>query len=257
MPDAVTQPRARDLGWRTVAALVVGLTLVRLLVLFATPLDLYPDEAQYWLWSRALDFGYYSKPPMIAWTIWATTAIGGDAEPWVRFASPFYHAGAALAVYGVGRRLYGPPTALAGAAFYALMPGIQLSAAIIATDAPLLFFLSLFLWSYVNLQSAEHSRGRLLAAAACGATLGLAFLSKYAALYAVIGLTLHLSVSRQARAAWGWPTIGAGLAAFALILAPNIAWNAAHHFATVQHTAANAAWGGRQLFNAAELLDFL
>ena len=31
--------------------------------------ELYPDEAQYWLWSRTLDFGYFSKPPMVAWTI--------------------------------------------------------------------------------------------------------------------------------------------------------------------------------------------
>lgn len=34
-----------------------------------------PDEAQYWTWSRHLDWGYYSKPPAIAWQIWASCAI--------------------------------------------------------------------------------------------------------------------------------------------------------------------------------------
>ena len=66
---------------RAAILLIAGLTLVRLVTLFSTPLELYPDEAQYWLWSRTLDFGYYSKPPVIAWAIWATTKLGGDAEP--------------------------------------------------------------------------------------------------------------------------------------------------------------------------------
>jgi hypothetical protein len=44
---------------RAAVLLIAGLTLIRLVALFSTPLELYPDEAQYWLWSRALDFGYY------------------------------------------------------------------------------------------------------------------------------------------------------------------------------------------------------
>jgi hypothetical protein len=31
--------------------------------------DLFVDEAQYWFGRRNIDFGYYSKPPMIAWVI--------------------------------------------------------------------------------------------------------------------------------------------------------------------------------------------
>jgi 4-amino-4-deoxy-L-arabinose transferase-like glycosyltransferase len=147
-----------DDPWRAAVVLTATLTLARLVMLFASPLDLYPDEAQYWLWSRSLDLGYFSKPPLIAWTIWATTAIGGDAEPWVRLASPLFHAGATLAVFALGHRLYGASIGLAGAALYALMPGVQLSAAIMATDAPLLCFLGLALVAYARLQSAE---GRL------------------------------------------------------------------------------------------------
>ena len=65
--------------WRSVLMVVAGLTLARIAALFLTPLQLYPDEAQYWLWSRTLDWGYYSKPPVIAWLIWSTTHVGGDA----------------------------------------------------------------------------------------------------------------------------------------------------------------------------------
>jgi hypothetical protein len=37
------------------------------------------------------------------------------------------------------------------------------------------------------------------------------------------------------------------------VLAPNVAWNATHGFATLHHTAANAAWNGVQLFNLAAM----
>jgi 4-amino-4-deoxy-L-arabinose transferase-like glycosyltransferase len=241
--------------WRAAVLLVAALTVVRLVVLFASPLELYPDEAQYWLWSRTLDFGYYSKPPMIAWAIWATTAFGGDAEPWVRASAVVFQAGATLTVFAIGLRLYGGGAALAGAALYALMPGVQLSSLVAATDAPLLFFLGLTILAYVELQRAEGRRALGLSAA-LGVGLGLAFLSKYAAVYFLVGLAAHLLISRDARAAWTPARAGLVALAAAAILAPNVVWNATHGFATLHHTAANAAWGGRQLFNFAELGEF-
>jgi 4-amino-4-deoxy-L-arabinose transferase-like glycosyltransferase len=46
-----------------------------------------PDEAQYWTWSKDLSFGYYSKPPGIAWQIWLGTLYAGDTELGVRLLS--------------------------------------------------------------------------------------------------------------------------------------------------------------------------
>jgi len=242
--------------WRTVGLLVAGLTLARVVTLFVSPLQLYPDEAQYWLWSRTLDWGYYSKPPMVAWAIWTTTALGGDAEPWVRLSAPLFHAGATLAVFAIGRRLYDEAAGFAAAALYMLMPGVQLSSMVMATDAPLLFFLALALLAYVELPHTEGRR-RLGVAAGFGAAMGLAFLSKYAAVYALLGAGLHLALSREARAPWRPGTIAAAAAALALVLVPNLAWNATHGFATLQHTAANANWRGHRLFNPAELAEFV
>ena len=110
-------------AWRLALWLVAALTILRLAVLFITPLELYPDEAQYWLWSRTLDFGYFSKPPMIAWVIAATTSLG-DAEPFVRLAAPLLNGATALALFGVGQRLYGWKTGLAACLVYSLMPGV-------------------------------------------------------------------------------------------------------------------------------------
>lgn len=231
-----------------------ALTLARLVALFGTRLELYPDEAQYWIWSRHLDWGYFSKPPMVAWAIRATTAIGGDAEPWVRLSAPLFHLGATLAIFAAGRRLYAPAVGFAAAGLYALTPAIQLSALVAATDAPLLFFLSVSLWAYAALQQSDRKAGW---AALLGASLGLALLSKYAGAYALAGIGLHLSLSRSARAAWTPPASLGAIGACAACLAPNLAWNIAHGFQTFEHTAANAALGAHGAIHPPGLAQFL
>ena len=55
--------------------IILTITLWRIVLLRFDTTDLFVDEAQYWLWSQHLDFGYYSKPPMIAWVIRAATAL--------------------------------------------------------------------------------------------------------------------------------------------------------------------------------------
>ena len=44
-----------------------------------TDLDLFGDEAQYWLWSKKLDYGYYSKPPLLSWTIALVCSFFGNS----------------------------------------------------------------------------------------------------------------------------------------------------------------------------------
>jgi 4-amino-4-deoxy-L-arabinose transferase-like glycosyltransferase len=223
-----------------IVAILGALTIVRIVVLFATPLELYPDEAQYWLWSRDLAFGYFSKPPLIAWLIRATTAMGGQSEPWVRLSAPILHGLTALFLALAGRKLYGVGVGLAAAAIYSLSPGVQLSSAVIATDAPLMVCLSLTLWAYAAWWAAGDKRETTLAAAGFGLALGAAFLAKYAALYFLAGAIAHAVFSRSARRRWRTADVLFSALGFFLVAAPNIAWNVAHHFQTVAHTAADA-----------------
>ncbi|MFZ0268552.1 ArnT family glycosyltransferase [Caulobacter sp.] len=248
-------------AWRLTLVFVGVLTILRMAAIFTTPLELYPDEAQYWLWSRHLDFGYFSKPPMIAWLIWVTTRIGGDAEPWLRAGSPVLNALTALVIGRIAQRLYGGQPngkwiGMVAAAVFSLMPGIQLSSVLITTDTPLLFFLALMLWACVALPDAPP-RLRPWLAAGMGAALGLALLSKYAAIYALVGLAAHLFLSRQARRAWTPVMAAAFLAALSAVFAPNLIWNYQHHFSTLEHTVANANWKTGRLLNPLELFRFV
>lgn len=66
--------------------LFVKAILAACLILYSG-VGLSPDEAQYWTWSKKLAWGYYSKPPGIAWQIRLGTFFFGDTEFGVRFGS--------------------------------------------------------------------------------------------------------------------------------------------------------------------------
>lgn len=231
------------------------LFVLRVALLFTTYTNLYPDEAQYWLWSRELDFGYYSKPPMIAWLIHLST-LGSDAEPFVRLFAPVLHLGAALFLWGAGKRLFNEATGLTAAIIYSLMPGVVLSSAVISTDAPLMFFLAATLYFYSLFLTTPDERGRLKAALGMGVAFGAAFLSKYACLYFLIGAAAHAVFAPSVRRCWNWRSLALFAGAFVVLMSPNLYWNANHGFQTVSHTADNANWHWGKLFNPVSMLTF-
>ncbi len=68
--------------WRALAALLI-LAATGLHVAYLAkdcPLDLAPDEAHYWDWSRHLDWSYYSKGPLVAYLIRAGCELAGPVS---------------------------------------------------------------------------------------------------------------------------------------------------------------------------------
>lgn len=93
-----------------------ALLAFRLVALAYAGTDLFFDEAQYWSWSRALDFGYFSKPPLIAWLIAGSGALCGQSEFCIRLASPIlYTLAASLIFFGGPDALRRPHRILVGA----------------------------------------------------------------------------------------------------------------------------------------------
>ena len=228
------------------------LTVLRLGALAFQSLDLGPDEAQYWAWSQAPAFGYFSKPPIIAWLIAFTTRLAGDGEFAVRMAAPLLHGATALIVYALTRKLYGERTGFWSAIVFATLPAVSFSSALITTDVPLLFFWAGALYVLVEaLDRPSLSRAVLL-----GALIGLGLLAKYAMAYFFLcaGLAAFL-VPGLRKLVLGWFGLVTVLVA-ALVFAPNIVWNMHHGFATVAHTAANANLS-QELIHPSSLGEFL
>jgi 4-amino-4-deoxy-L-arabinose transferase-like glycosyltransferase len=73
------------------------------LIILYSGIGLMPDEAQYWTWSKELSYGYYSKPPGIAWQIAFGTWLFGDTEFGVRFGSIILSFVLSLGIYWLAR----------------------------------------------------------------------------------------------------------------------------------------------------------
>ena len=224
------------------AAGLAALTAWRLFALQASPLTLMFDEAQYWTWSCEPAFGYYSKPPMIAWIIAAATGLCGDGEACVRAASPILHLAGAGAVFLLARRLFDRRAGLAAAALYATLPGVAFSSTVISTDVPLLLFWALALF-FLHRALCGDRRADWLA---FGLAFGGGLLAKYTMvlLLPCAALFLVLAPRRPGRPAWRNPRLFAALAVALAVVSPNLAWNAAHGFATLAHVGDNANLGG-------------
>lgn len=228
---------------------VLALTALRLLWLAANPFDLYPDEAQYWLWSRHLAFGYYSKPPLVAWLIALSTALFGNSEFAVRLSAPLLHAIAAFFLYGIGSRLYDRRVGFWSALAYATLPGVSVSAFLMTTDAILLPCWAAALYAFIRAREEERALWWIVA----GIAIGLGFLAKYAMVYFLLSAFAFVLLFPDERRHWKGLCAASGIAF--LVLLPNLWWNWGNGFASFGAVERNAALAG-PLFHPLALLRF-
>jgi 4-amino-4-deoxy-L-arabinose transferase-like glycosyltransferase len=237
---------------RSGLVIILAITLWRIVLLKFDTTDLFVDEAQYWLWSQHLDFGYYSKPPMIAWVIRVFTALGGSDDIfWIRVAGPIFHAGTALVLMAMARRFVGPGIAGWTGVTFATAPAVALSSVFFSTDDILLFFIAIALAAYLGLTE-RRSIGLALV---MGVAFGLAFLTKYAVLFLLPGGVVALALIREARISWRDFVIAA--VSSVIVAAPNLWWNLAHDITTVRHTQDIAHWSKPGLHLAGGIGFFL
>ncbi|MBY0383415.1 MAG: glycosyltransferase family 39 protein [Xanthobacteraceae bacterium] len=233
-------------------AILFVLTVVRLIGLKFSTVDLFFDEAQYWSWAQHPEFGYFSKPPLLAWLIAASEHVCGSSEACVRAPAPVIYFCIATIVYFIARRLYDERTAFWSGLAIALATGVVFSARIISTDVPLLLFWSLALLAYVELLE----RPRWSWTVVLGVAVGLGLLAKYAMVYFYLGVALTALFDSRARALlrtgmfWGSALIAL------LVLLPNLFWIASHDFVTFKHTGDNIQGNGPG-FRPLEGLSFI
>ena len=108
-------------------------------------------RAQYWGWSKDMDWGFYSKPPVVASWIWITTGLFGDSEFAVRLSSPIIHGFTSIVIYFIGQTLYNSKTGLLSSIAYLTLPAVTLSSTLVSTDPSLLLFWALGLLFFVNI----------------------------------------------------------------------------------------------------------
>ena len=209
-------------------ASLAALTLARLAVARFAPLA--PDEAYYWVWSRALAPGYLDAPPMVALWIRAGTWLAGPGALGVRLLGPLAAALGSLLLWDAGERLLpGRGAGLAGAALLNATLLFGVGAVVMTPDTPLLFFWVACLWALARFLGARRGAWLVLA----GLFGGLALDSKYTAVLLAPAILLWLLAVPELRRWLVHPALWLGALAGAAVFAPVLAWNAAHGWASL------------------------
>jgi 4-amino-4-deoxy-L-arabinose transferase-like glycosyltransferase len=231
--------RRKSEGWAywSLAGFLVVVTTARLWYLQQGYLELSPDEAHYWEWSRRLDWSYYSKGPFVAYLIALSTTLGGATELFVRLPAVLLSAGTTVCVFGLSKALFDEARlALATAVMVNIVPMFAAGALLMTIDPPLVFFWTLMLW-LVYLALSDERQAYWFGA---GLALAGGLLSKYAMGYAVLSLWLFLATAPQHRH-WlrrrePYLMLAIGLAGFS----PVIMWNMRHGAVSLRHVMGQA-----------------
>jgi 4-amino-4-deoxy-L-arabinose transferase-like glycosyltransferase len=238
---------------RALWGLIGAFTAVRLT--WAATLGAYTNEAYYFLYARHLGWGFFDHPPMVG----AVAALGLKPIGWI---SPVlglragFIASAAGSTWLLARltaRPFGPRAGVLAAvvlnatAFYGLVAGT-----LAGPDGPLLFF---WLLTLDRLAVALDDPGRTSVWVVVGLAWGAALLSKYHAVLLPAGAALYLLARPPARRCLRTPGPYLAAAVGLALLAPVVAWNAAHGWASFAYQGGRA--GGFHGFRAAPLLGAL
>jgi len=262
-------PRQVDGRWKGYRHLTVlwlaGLTLFHLWYVASGAVDLAPDEAHYWEWSRRLDWSYYSKGPMVAYLIASATRLGGNTEFFVRLPAVLLALGTGVLVSVLARDLFASERAgFLAVLTCGVMPLYAVGSILMTIDAPLVFFWALALFALRRALAgpadgrSRGERARLGWWFLFALALGLGFQSKYTMLLVVPCLWGYLLISPSARASVAKPQPYLSVLLGLLISAPVLVWNARHQWVSFRHVLglAGLSEGAGQL-SAKTFLEFL
>jgi 4-amino-4-deoxy-L-arabinose transferase-like glycosyltransferase len=206
------------------------------------PLDLAPDEAHYWDWSRPehLDWSYYSKGPLIAYLIRGGCALAGSwsiehtGNLTLAVRLPAVVCGSLLLVslYLLTVQVYRSDVlALAVVGLALTLPLIAVGSSIMTIDAP---YTCCWGWALV-LGHRAIFRGSTWAWPLLGVTLGLGMLAKYTMIVWLPSAALFLLMTPAYRQLLWSRGFGCTIAVAGLCCLPILIWNAQHDWVTFRH----------------------
>ncbi len=203
--------------------LAVGL-LIRAIASWLIPPGF--DEAYYGVYAHHPAWGYFDHPPLVAVTagfgLWLS---GVYTFITLRLGALLLFVFSSLILYESIILLYNQRAARIGLMLLHTIPYFFIGmGAFVIPDNTLGLFWLLFIYSLIRLQRDDNPRWFLLS----GTALGLALLSKYHAVFLVMGLGLLLLFNKNWRRYWRSPWLYGGAVLAFLIFLPNILWNASN-----------------------------
>lgn len=224
---------------RPAVLLICGWVALNLAYLgWCCPLDLSPDEAHYWHWSRNLDWSYYSKGPLVAWLIRGSCELFGTSAFTVRLPAVLSSAALLAAVFVLARdTLRDGRVALAAVAVAMTLPPVTAAAVLMTIDPP---FLACWAWALVGVMRGIErcSPGWWLFAGVCSA---LGVLAKYPMLLLPVAVFSYTWYRRpdELRRPGVW--LFAALTTAGCL--PLVVWNVEHDGVSLRHVLGQSGVG--------------
>ncbi len=238
---------------RAAMIVILGFTVLR--IAFAVLLGFGVDESYTLGQARRLALSYFDHPPLHLWLAHVSLLVFGTNWA-VRLPFIGLFAGTSWLMFRLTERLFGAwpavwaVLALNSSLFFLASPGTW-----IVPDGPLLFCLSSGLLALARLFFPHEGEqpSPWTAWLIAGLCFGLAGLSKYSALFVVVGLALLLVATEHRR----WlihpaPYLGAVVAALAV--SPIIVWNLQNDWASLRFQAGRGGGRGLTLSAFAQML---
>lgn len=223
------------------------ISVFRIYYILHGPLDLSPDEAHYWEWSRRLDLSYYSKGPMIAYLIYIGTAVFGDNVFGIRIMAVIFSALSSIYLFKLVAYMYDNESfALTSATLLQIIPMFAPFGVIFTIDSPFIFFwiLSMYIfWRAITSEDGHStSSGQKIEVRnwlILGISIGLGLLTKYTMVFFYLCAFLFFLFSEKK---FLLKTVKPYLALIISlgIFSPVIIWNMQHDWVTIRHTAGQA-----------------
>ncbi|PHS08825.1 MAG: hypothetical protein COA78_12410 [Blastopirellula sp.] len=224
-----------NLLWHRRTLWVIGSLLVfRLCYLWLFPVGLVHDEAYYWDWSRSLDWGYYSKPPMIAWIIAASTRMLGSSEYTVRLPAVLLATSGLYFIYLLTARMFSSRIGFWAVLLSALTPGNVAMGLLMTIDAPFIFLWCAALYCFWRMLERDQHRLTWLLLTVC--VIGLGVLTKQTMLGFLAFGGLFILISKEDRKELFQPGLWLCALGSLIFLTPVLYWNWQNDWITAQHT---------------------
>lgn len=191
-------------------------------------LDIHPDMADHWVWSRFLQWGYYEHPPMIALVMRIWTIIAGSSVLSLKVGSVLFSVAILAVCYRLGRLFFNRRVALIFLLILEVTPYYSVGAIFWHIDQPyMLCWLGCMLTIGFYLKSGNVNWFFLF-----GVIAGLGAQSKYIMILLPVCLLVWCLVNRDARRLLlDWRVYLAALLALAII-SPNLYWNSQNDWRT-------------------------
>lgn len=210
--------------------------------------DLSTEEAQYWLWSKNIDWSYYSKPPLIAWVNYLSGWIMPHGELSVKINSILIGFVTPYPIYFLAKKIFHQNKIAVTAALLLLtFPFFNYITIYFTTDS-LVFvfwmFTLLYTWKAIDSGRIKHWFFASL-------FMGLGLLSKYTMILFYPALVIFILFEKQ------FVRHFKGLVVFTavslLFLLPVLIWNFTHDFVSFKHVFHLS--GATQSYSVSEMLS--